>query len=331
MKSQESYALFIAYRSIDELKPFTQNARTHSIRQIREIAESIRVFSFTNPILIDRNNRIIAGHGRVEAAKFLGMSQVPTICIECLSEDQIRAYVIADNKLAENANWDLDILAIELQHLVTLDCAEFDATITGFKIAEIDGILEDAAGSVDDEDEAIDLPNESPVSEPGDLWLLGKHRLLCGNSLHDETYKILMGNRRAAAVFSDPPFNVKIDGHATGNGAIRHREFAMASGEMSEAEFLSFLSNTLRLLARYSANNSVRDAGARDSGTSGDEYWSIAGEVAAGAETSSTATCSQTTTCAIAGLQTSGARLWRPETRDSTPSRKVGGFLQTGS
>ena len=250
--------LSIAYSTIDSLHPYTRNARTHTKHQLRQIAESIRLFGFTNPILVDSTDRIIAGHGRVEAAKILGMSQVPTIRLENLNEDQIRAYIIADNKLAENAGWDKSILAIELQHLMTLDCADFDVTITGFEVPEIDIILEEARESSATL-ESIPEPNldQPAVTQPGDLWLLGKHRIVCGNALHDETYRALMGKMRAAVVFTDPPFNVKIDGHATGNGAIRHREFAMASGEMSEAEFLSFLNNSLRLLANYSANNSV--------------------------------------------------------------------------
>jgi DNA modification methylase len=253
-----SQALSVEYKAPSDLMPYSQNARTHSKHQIRQIAESIRVFSFTNPVLVDRNNRIIAGHGRVEAAKLLGMDQVPTIRLENLSAAQIQAYVIADNKLAENAGWDRSILAIELQNLVTLDCVDFDVKITGFEVAEIDVILEEANAATQMEDPVPGpVLDHAAVTEPGDLWLLDKHRVLCGNSLHDGTYKTLMGNRRAAVIFTDPPFNVKIDGHATGNGAIRHREFAMASGEMSEAEFVSFLSNSLRLLAQYSANNSV--------------------------------------------------------------------------
>ena len=257
MKAKKFSPLLILYQKISQLKPFKRNARTHTKRQIRQIAESIRVFGFVNPILVDRDNRIIAGHGRVEAAKLLGMDEVPTIRLEDLSEEQIQAYVIADNRLGELAGWDREILAIELQHLLTLDCADFDVEITGFEIAEIDAILEEAKGPIEEDEFFEPVSGATPISEPGDLWLLGKHRILCGNSLHDETYKILMRNHRAAMVFTDPPYNVRIDGHATGNGAIHHREFAMASGEMSDAEYISFLETSLRLLARYSSNNSV--------------------------------------------------------------------------
>jgi DNA modification methylase len=240
------------------LKPHSVNARTHTKHQIRQIADSIRAFGFNNPVLIDASNRIIAGHGRVEAAKLLGMDQVPTIRLETLNEDQIRAYVIADNKLAENAGWDRSILAIELQHLMALDCVDFDVTITGFEIPEIDLVLEEGQRRPNPEDLPPEMEaDHPPVSEIGDVWQLGKHRIICGNSLHEISYRNLMAKSRASMVFTDPPFNVKIDGHVTGNGAIKHREFAMASGEMSEAEFVSFLTNSLCFLAKYSVNNSV--------------------------------------------------------------------------
>jgi DNA modification methylase len=257
MNAKKCKPLLILYQKIDQLKPFKRNARTHSKRQISQIAESIRVFGFVNPILVDRNNRIIAGHGRIEAARLLGMDEVPTIRLEDLSEQQIQFYVLADNKLAENAGWDREILAIELQHLLTLDCADFDVSITGFEIGEIDVIIGEANGPEKEEEFFEPDSVGIPISEPGDLWLMDKHRILCGNSLHDETYRILMGNRRAAMVAIDPPYNVRIHGHATGNGAIHHREFAMASGEMSDAEYISFLGTILRLLARFSANSSL--------------------------------------------------------------------------
>jgi DNA modification methylase len=248
----------VVYQPIDQLAPYPHNARTHTKHQIHQIAESIRAFGFTNPVLVDAENQIIAGHGRVEAAKLLGVTEVPTIRLDRLTKEQIRAYVIADNKLAENAGWDKEILAIEFETLLALDCGDFDVTITGFEVAEIDLILEEtkAAPSAEEVPPEPDFDHE-PVTKPGDLWLLGKHRVICGNSLHQATYQLLLGSRRAAMVFTDPPYNVRIDGHATGNGAIRHREFAMASGEMSEAEFVSFLSNSLRLMRNVSASSSV--------------------------------------------------------------------------
>jgi DNA modification methylase len=251
-----SHLLTVVYQKVDSLHVYSHNARTHSKRQIHQIADSIRSFGFTNPILIDKENTVVAGAGRLEAAKLVGLKEVPTIQLEGLSEDQIRAYILADNRLAEKAGWDNSILAIELQHLLTLD-ADFDVTITGFEIPEVDLILQQAWGEPDKDDE---LPADStgqPVTQPGDLWHLGKHRLLCASSLEEASYKILMAGRRAAVVFADPPYNVKIHGHATGNGSIHHREFAMASGEMSEAEFVAFLSTSLKLLARHSATGSV--------------------------------------------------------------------------
>jgi ParB-like chromosome segregation protein Spo0J len=188
----------------------------------------MRQCGWTTPILIDANNMIIAGHGRKEAAKLLCIEEVPTIRLDGLTKEQIRANVITDNKLAENAGGDREILTIEFQELLALDC--LDITVTGFEIAEIDLILEEAKGAP--EEEALPEPefDQEPITQPGDLWLLGKHRIVCGSSLHRATYRELMGNHRAAMVFTDPPFNVRVDGHATGNGAIRHREFAMASG-----------------------------------------------------------------------------------------------------
>jgi DNA modification methylase len=256
MKNAGFSELAIAYRSINTLSANPHNARTHSKRQIRQIADSLKAFGFTSPVLIDDKSTIIAGHGRVEAAKLLGIALVPTIQLEYLSPDQIRAYVIADNRLVENAGWDKSILAIELQHLLTIE-NELEVTITGFEIPEIDLILQEA-NCKPDPDDVFNIDETDPaVTQSGDLWLLGKHRVLCGNALRQESYVTLMGSRRAAAVFIDPPYNVPIDGHATGNGSVRHREFQMASGEMSEAEFVAFLTTSLRLLVRYSAGSSV--------------------------------------------------------------------------
>jgi DNA modification methylase len=249
--------LEVKYRAINELSPYPSNARTHSKHQIRQIADSIRTFGFTNPVLVDHTNQIVAGHGRVEAAKLVGMDSVPTLRLDTLTEEQIRAYVIADNKLAENAGWDKGILAIELQHLMTIDSLDFDVTITGFEIPEIDLIL-NGEDPVEAEDKVeVPAPDQQAISRAGDLWLLGQHRIHCGSSLVDASYQDLMGAKRAAAIFTDPPYNVKIDGHATGNGAIQHREFAMASGEMTEAEFHAFLSTCISLLVRYTAPQSV--------------------------------------------------------------------------
>jgi 16S rRNA G966 N2-methylase RsmD len=246
--------LEVKYLPINALQPHPLNARIHSKHQIRAIGKSIRSYGFTSPILVDRKNRIIAGHGRVEGAKEAGLEFVPTICLEDLTDEQIRAYRIADNKLAETP-WDLDILSAEL---LALENTNIDLTDTGFEMGEIDAILEGAkAKPAEEEIPPAPDSNQKPVSRPSDLWVLGKHRLICGNSLDQAIYRELFGNRRAALVFLDPPFNCRINGHATGNGSIHHREFMMASGEKSDAEFRSFLKDSLSLAAQYSADRSV--------------------------------------------------------------------------
>jgi DNA modification methylase len=248
----------IENKLLENLRPNPRNPRTHSTHQIRQIAASIRAFGFTNPVLVDAEGQIVAGHGRVAAAKLIGMTEVPTLRLDQLSKEQIRAYVIADNKLAENAGWDLEILGAELEQLLALENLDFDVTVTGFEVPEIDVILGEARQAAEPEDEVPPVsPYQIAVTQPGDLWLLGKHRLICGNALDATDYRKLLGNKRAAAVFTDAPFNVRVDGHATGNGAIRHREFAMASGEMSEAEYVAFLNTCLRLLAQFSTADSI--------------------------------------------------------------------------
>lgn len=246
--------LALRYLPVGELQPYPHNARKHSKHQIRQIAASIREFGFTNPVLVDRNHTIVAGHGRVEAAKMLGMETVPVLQLDQLTEEQVRAYILADNKLAENAGWDKSILAIELQHLLTL--ADLDVTVTGFEVPEIDVIIEEAAGGQEHDDE-LPVPDGPAITRPGDLWQLGKHRILCGDSLKEQSFQALMGAKRATMVFSDPPYNVAIDGNVCGKGSVRHREFQMASGEMSEVEFTAFLNRALCNLSRYSSAASL--------------------------------------------------------------------------
>jgi len=256
MDNKTSFQLSVVYQSIAAVLPHPSNARTHSKRQIRQLADSIKVFGFTNPVLIDHKNTIIAGHGRVAAAKSLGMDRVPTIQIENLSENEIRAYMIADNKLAELSGWDKEILAIEFQH-IALD-NDLDVIVTGFEIPEVDLILQDAKQKQWDSDDQFEINETIPVvTQPGDLWHLGKHRVLAGNSLEIGSYKCLMGTRRPNIVFADPPYNVPIDGHASGHGAIKHRDFVMASSEMNPVQFVAFLATTFGLLARFSTNGSV--------------------------------------------------------------------------
>jgi 16S rRNA G966 N2-methylase RsmD len=239
-------------RNLQTLRPHQHNARTHSKRQIEQIAQSIERFGFLNPVLIDASGAIIAGHGRVEAAKHLGLSRVPTLRIEHLSDAEKRAYILADNKLAEKAGWDREILAIELQALVDMD---IEIELTGFEMAEVDLILDEATEIKQTpllpEDNVPELSAEPPVARRGDLWLLGAHRLYCGDARDERAYDTLMKGTKADFVFTDPPYNVPIDGHVSGLGRIRHREFAMASGEMSQAEYTTFLEKVFRLEALF--------------------------------------------------------------------------------
>lgn len=233
-------------RSVGSLKPYARNARTHSKKQIKQIASSIERFGFVNPVLISDDGEIIAGHGRVEAAKQLGIKTVPTLVLSHLSEIERRAYVLADNKLALNAGWDREILAIELQGLVDLN---FDVELTGFSLAEIDFVLEEAGEADPDapnaaEDAVPDVAGPA-VSRMGDVWLLGRHKLVCGDARSREDYARLLGNERVDMVFTDPPYNVAIDGNVCGLGSVKHREFAFASGEMSESQFTQFLEQSL--------------------------------------------------------------------------------------
>ena len=245
--------------AIAQLRPWTRNARTHSRKQLRQIADSIERFGFTNPVLIDGENRILAGHGRVEAAKLIGMTEVPCLRFDHMSASEKRAYVLADNKLALNAGWDEELLALELKELSEADL-DFSLDITGFSIAEVDSLIEglspEEAG--DPAEDALPDPATTPRRcRPGDIYRLGPHRLICGDALDARTVEALMDGEIAEMVFTDPPYNVRIDGNVSGLGKVRHEEFAMASGEMSSQEFTAFLSRAFANLAAHSADGSI--------------------------------------------------------------------------
>ena len=238
--------LRVQSRKITNLRAYKGNARTHSTKQIKQLAASIAEFGFNNPLLITSDGELIAGHGRLEAAKLAGLEAVPTIVIDDLSPAQRRAYVIADNKLALNAAWDMEMLAIELGELVDLGCAD----LTGFSTAEIDIVLDDARSS--DAQRTEPAPEDAqvpigliPVTQKGDLWRLGRHLLLCGDARDPADLRTVTSGEKVDTVFTDPPYNCKIDGHVSGLGKVKNREFAMASGEMSENEFKAFLEETL--------------------------------------------------------------------------------------
>lgn len=257
----------IELRDVTQLRPNPHNARTHSRLQVRQIAASIERFGFTNPILMDEAGMVLAGHGRLEAAKLLGMVQVPVLQLSHMSDAERRAYVLADNKLALNAGWDRDLLAMELQGLIDLD---FEIKLTGFSTAEIDFALDAAADAKPDGDDGLDdVPTLTgpAVTRAGDLWQLGRHRLLCGNARSSEDLDSLMDGSPARLIFTDPPYNVPIDGHVqtqrkpgsgkSGSAKVRHREFGEASGEMDAEAFTAFLTSTLGNAASHAVDGAI--------------------------------------------------------------------------
>jgi DNA modification methylase len=249
----------IQFVSPDALKRNPRNARTHSKKQIRQIADSIGAYGFTVPVLIDENSMLLAGHGRLEAAKLLGLKRIPAIRLHDLSEAKKRALMLADNKIAENAGWDRERLAIELPELAELLIEEsLDISITGFEPVEIDQLVSDFEENTADPADTIrtDWLSLAPVSQPGDVWQLGPHRLLCGDARQAANLNRLLGDEQAAMAFLDPPYNVKV-GSVVGRGRTRHDEFAMASGEMSRQEFVGFLSDTLGNAATHSRAGAV--------------------------------------------------------------------------
>jgi len=241
------------------LRPAQRNARTHSKKQVRQIADSMARFGVTNPLIADDRGRIVAGHARAEAAKLLGLKQIPVIRLSHLNETEIRAYMLADNKLAEKAGWNREMLAVELEELqIALPEIGLDVGITGFEPGEIDSIMLDfAEDRANPADQIPDLEDEAVVARKGDLFVLGRHRLLVGDARDGHAYAQLMQAETAAMAFLDPPYNVKIDGHAGGRGRIKHREFACASGEMTSDQFVQFLQDTLGPCARHTIDGGI--------------------------------------------------------------------------
>ncbi len=247
----------IQYRAVGDLALDPRNPRQHSERQVNQIADSIREFGFIMPIVIDDTSQVVIGHGRVLAAKKLGMPRIPVVEIRHLSKGQLKALRIADNRLAQHAHWDERLLGESFLELKELDI-EFDLSITGFSLPEIDLTLQKLdEGKIEGPNDEDDALTGVPVCQPGDVWQLGRHLLYCGDATSEVSFDILMKEGLAQVVFVDPPYNVRIEGHVSGKGKIRHREFAQGSGELKRDEFTRFLTNSCGLLAKHSIDGAI--------------------------------------------------------------------------
>jgi len=233
----------IVYKNVAELIPYARNSRTHDKDQVSQIVASIKEFGFTNPVLIDDEGLIIAGHGRVQAAQKLNLKTVPTICLDYLTEAQKKAYVIADNRLALNAGWDFDMLKVELNDLNDLD---FDVSLLGFEDKEINDILADPTEGLVDEDSTPDLV-EDPITVEGDIWLLGNHRLMCGDSTSIDAVDKLMDGNKADMLFTDPPYNVAFNGRSGKFDVIKN-------DNLEESEFNNFIDSFISIVKTLDLN-----------------------------------------------------------------------------
>ena len=242
--------------NVSDLKPYEKNAKKHPAWQIDQIAESIKHFRCINPLIVTKDFEIIAGHGRFEAALKIGLKQIPVILVEHLTEAQIKAYRITDNKTNINTGFDSHLLKVELSEIQKIDDS-FDLQLTGHTTGELDLIFNTEDSVENDELDLMPEAETTSFVNQGDLWILGKHRLLCGSALEATSYELIMGDELADAVLTDPPFNVAITGHVCGNGRVQHDEFAMASGEMSDEEFEKFIAAFIVLLVKYSRNGSL--------------------------------------------------------------------------
>lgn len=246
--------LAVTYRDINSLKPSAHNSRAHTPAQIKLVANSMETYSWTNPILIDEDLNVIAGHARLAAAKLLGMEQVPAICLSHMTAVQKRAYIIADNRMNEIAGgWDRKILALEHQAIQLMD-PDFVISSTGFSLDDVEIMIDGLTACSDDEIPPPDRSRPS-VTQVGDLWSLGDHKITCGNALVSSNFETLLGDERAQVVIADGPYNVRVNGNVSGSG--KHREFVMASGEMSRGEFTDFLKAAFGNLVAFSDDGSI--------------------------------------------------------------------------
>ena len=250
-------ALTIENLPIKDLRRYQNNPRLHPKSQIEKLVRAIDEFGFLIPVLIDNRNNVLAGHARLEAANKLSLPCVPCIRASHLTETQKRTFIILDNRLTEEAEWDFQLLAKEIEFLQD---EGIDLATTGFEIAEIEMIFDAVTSNTCSPATDDILPNLAPdniVTKPGDLWILGDHRLFCGDARRLESFQILLSDEIAQLAFVDPPYNLKIRGHVSGNGRVKHREFAQASGEKTSAQFQKFLEESLGLLAEHSVDGSI--------------------------------------------------------------------------
>lgn len=249
-----SNVLQIVYASIADLRPDPRNPRKHSQRHIRQLAKSIRAFGFNVPVLVDDQNQLVTGHGRLEAAKAAGLTEIPTLSVAHLTSQQRRAYMIADNRMTDLSAWNDQVLGEILVELAEAEL-DFDIEAIGFSVGEIDLLIAAPA----DVDEAVDEPPSAgtEVSRPGDRWELGHHAIFCGSALDEASYVVLLGQEKVDVVIGDPPYNVPIAGHVSGLGRVTHREFDQAVGELSEGEFINWLERAFRLAAKWSRDGSL--------------------------------------------------------------------------
>lgn len=239
---------------IDRLRPLGRQTRRHLGIQIEKIAACLHEFGFVAPILVDQEERVVAGWALVLAARRLGLPEAPAVTITDLDEPRLRALRLALNRLGEYATWDGDALRLEFADILRLD-GQIDLQMTGFEMGEIDALL----GEGDDQEDELPAINDAlpPITVTGDLWVLGEHQILCSSALDRASFKALMGAERAQLVFSDPPYNLKINGNVSGLGATKHSEFRMASGEMTASEFEAFLATAFGHAAQYSVDGSI--------------------------------------------------------------------------
>jgi DNA modification methylase len=247
----------IKLTSVRRLRRNERNCRTHSKKQIRQIARSIRRFGWTYPILTDENYTILAGDGRREAALQLGLREVPIIVLSGLSEVEKRALVLADNQIATKAGWDRELLPAELGELAKLlpEC-NLDLEITGFETPEIDSLLGDLVDPELDPADEVPAPPKIAISKMGDLWELGSHKLLCGDAQSTKAVQRLMGAESATMVITDPPYNLPIK-QIQGRGRIKHADFAQGAGEMSRSQFIHFLRAVLSLAVQHAISGAI--------------------------------------------------------------------------